>query len=151
MTTIRTFMTDDHRRCDEFFAEAEQAVGKKNIEAARASFGHFRTAVLAHFDSEEKTLFPTFEAKTGMTMGPTQVMRMEHQQMRDLMSQAQAAIDAGDTDEYMGQAETLLIMMQQHNMKEENMLYPMCEAHLARVQDELCTLLSQALAAEHTA
>ena len=88
MTTIRTFMTDDHRRCDEFFAEAEQAIGKKNIEAARASFGHFRTAVLAHFDSEEKTLFPTFEAKTGMTMGPTQVMRMEHQQMRDLMSQA---------------------------------------------------------------
>lgn len=80
MTTIRTFMTDDHRRCDEFFAEAEQAIGKKNIEAARASFGHFRTAVLAHFDSEEKTLFPTFEAKTGMTMGPTQVMRMEHQQ-----------------------------------------------------------------------
>ncbi len=42
MTTIRTFMTDDHRRCDEFFAEAEQAIGKKNIEAARASFGHFR-------------------------------------------------------------------------------------------------------------
>ena len=36
MTTIRTFMTDDHRRCDEFFAEAEQAIGKKNIEAARA-------------------------------------------------------------------------------------------------------------------
>ena len=66
-----------------------------------------------------------------MTMGPTQVMRMEHQQMRDLMSQAQAAIDAGDTDEYMGQAETLLIMMQQHNMKEENMLYPMCDQHLS--------------------
>ena len=145
MTTIRTFMTDDHRRCDEFFAEAEQAVGKKNIEAARASFGHFRTAVLAHFDSEEKTLFPTFEAKTGMTMGPTQVMRMEHQQMRDLMSQAQAAIDAGDTDEYMGQAETLLIMAQQHNMKEENVLYPMCDQHLNDRMDSLLPTLKKSL------
>ena len=151
MTTIRTFMTDDHRRCDDFFAEAEQAIGKKNIEAARASFGHFRTAVLAHFDSEEKTLFPTFEAKTGMTMGPTQVMRMEHQQMRDLMSQAQAAIDAGDTDEYMGQAETLLIMMQQHNMKEENILYPMCDMRLGGERDTLVDTLANRLSPEHVA
>lgn len=58
MTTIRSFMTDDHRRCDDLFAEAEQAIGKRNLEAARAAFGHFRTTVLAHFDSEEKTLFP---------------------------------------------------------------------------------------------
>src|SRR5574343_1286926 len=77
MTTIRSFMTDDHRRCDDLFAEAEQALGKGNLEAARAAFGHFRTATLAHFESEEKTLFPSFEAKTGMSMGPTQVMRME--------------------------------------------------------------------------
>jgi DUF438 domain-containing protein len=148
MTTIRTFMTDDHRRCDDFFAEAEQAIGKKNIEAARAAFGHFRTAVLAHFDSEEKTLFPTFEAKTGMTMGPTQVMRMEHQQMRDLLSQAQAAIDAGDADEYMGQAETLLIMMQQHNVKEENMLYPMCDQHLSAELPAILERLETELSAE---
>ena len=131
MTTIRTFMTDDHRRCDDFFAEAEQAIGKKNIEAARASFGHFRTAVLAHFDSEEKTLFPTFEAKTGMTMGPTQVMRMEQAQMRTLLDEAGEALAGGEKDDYFGVAETLLIMMQQHNMKEENVLYPMCDQHLA--------------------
>lgn len=131
MTTIRTFMSDDHRRCDDYFAEAEQALGKNNIEAARAAFGHFRTAVLTHFACEEKTLFPTFEAKTGMSMGPTQVMRMEHQQMRALFEDAQAAIESGDTDEYLGIAETLLIMMQQHNMKEENILYPMCDQHLS--------------------
>ena len=140
MTTIRSYMTDDHRHCDDLFAEAEQAVGKGNLDLAQATFGHFRSAVLAHFNTEEKTLFPTFEAKTGMTMGPTQVMRMEHQQMRDLMSQAQAAIDAGDTDEYMGQAETLLIMMQQHNTKEENVLYPMCDQQLSA---QLTDLLPQ--------
>ena len=48
MTTIRTFMTDDHRRCDDFFAEVEQAIDKKNVPAARAAFGHFRNAMLAH-------------------------------------------------------------------------------------------------------
>ena len=139
MTTIRSFMSDDHRRCDDFFAEAEQAIGQGNMEAAKAAFEHFRQAVLAHFDVEEKTLFPSFEAKTGMTMGPTQVMRMEHQQMRALFDEAGAALAAGLVDDYLGQAETLLIMMQQHNMKEENILYPMCDQHLAA---ELPVLLS---------
>lgn len=131
MTSIRSFMTDDHRRCDDLFAEAEQAVAKKDFNLARASFGHFRSAVLAHFDTEEKTLFPTFEAKTGMTMGPTQVMRMEHAQMRSLLDEADASLVAGEAEDYLGQAETLLIMMQQHNMKEENILYPMCDQHLS--------------------
>ncbi len=124
-------MTEDHRHCDDLFAEAEQAIGKKNFEAARAAFDHFHSAMLAHFDTEEKTLFPTFEAKTGMTMGPTQVMRMEHAQIRLLMDAAVDALKSGNMDDYLGQAETLLIMMQQHNMKEENMLYPMCDQHLS--------------------
>ena len=146
MTTIRSYMTDDHRRCDDLFAEAEQAVGKGSFDLARAAFGHFRSAMLAHFDSEEKTLFPTFEAKTGMTMGPTQVMRMEHVQIRALMDDAVEALKMANADDYLGQADTLVIMMQQHNMKEENMLYPMCDQHLSaelpaileRLEMELC-------------
>src|SRR5574343_2110911 len=146
MTTIRTFMTDDHRRCDDFFAEAEQAVGKGDLPAARAAFDHFRSSVLAHFDSEEKTLFPTFEAKTGMTMGPTQVMRMEHQQMRSLLAEADEAMAQGQTDDFLGVSETLLIMMQQHNMKEENILYPMCDQHLAAEMAALVGELEKELA-----
>jgi len=131
MTTIRSFMTEDHRHCDDLFAEAEQAVSKKNMELALVAFGRFRSSMLAHFDSEEKTLFPTFEAKTGMRMGPTQVMRMEHEQLRGLLDDAMNALQKADVDDYLGQADTLVIMMQQHNMKEENMLYPMCDQHLS--------------------
>lgn len=146
MTTIRTFMTDDHRHCDDLFAEAEQAIASSNAQAAIAAFGHFRLATLAHFDSEEKTLFPTFEAKTGMTMGPTQVMRMEHAQMRTLLDEARDALAAGNQDDYLGIAETLLIMMQQHNMKEENVLYPMCDQHLQGETPELLARLETELA-----
>jgi iron-sulfur cluster repair protein YtfE (RIC family) len=35
------------------------------------------------------------------------------------------ALSAQDKDEYLGLSETLMVMMQQHNMKEEMMLYPM--------------------------
>ena len=146
MTTIRSFMTDDHRRCDDFFAEAEQAIARKNPAAAKAAFEHFHIAMLAHFDSEEKTLFPTFEAKTGMRMGPTQVMRIEHTQMRALLGDAAAALEQGNADDYLGLADTLLIMMQQHNMKEENILYPMCDQHLAGETPELLARLETELA-----
>lgn len=145
MTSIRSLMTDDHRHCDDLFAEAEMAIGKNNLEAARAAFDHFRTAMLAHFACEEKTLFPSFEAKTGMSMGPTQVMRMEHVQLRALFDDAARALGDGNTDDYLGIADTLLIMMQQHNMKEENILYPMCDQHLSgepslieQLETELC-------------
>ncbi len=145
MTTLRTFMTDDHRHCDDLFAEAEQALGKKNLPAANAAFTHFRSAMLAHFDCEEKTLFPAFETKTGMSTGPTQVMRMEHSQMRALLDEALAALVQGDTDDYLGLADTLVIMMQQHNMKEENILYPMCDQHLAAEAAELLAHLESEL------
>lgn len=131
MSSIRSFMTEDHRHCDDLFAEAEQSIGQNNLEAARAAFDHFHSALLAHFATEEKTLFPAFEAKTGMSMGPTEVMRMEHAQMRSMLDDAVDALKSGNIEDYLGQAETLLIMMQQHNMKEENMLYPMCDQHLS--------------------
>ncbi len=146
MTSIRSYMTDDHRRCDDLFADAEQGMASKNPEAAKAAFGHFREAMLAHFATEEKTLFPAFEAATGMSMGPTQVMRLEHEQMRALLADAVDALQTGIIDDYLGLAETLLIMMQQHNMKEENILYPMCDQHLAGELPQLLEHLEAELA-----
>ena len=62
---------------------------------------------------------------------------MEHAQIRALMDDASAALAEGNADDYLGQADTLVIMMQQHNMKEENILYPMCDQHLAGETPEL--------------
>ena len=146
MTNIRNLMTEDHRHCDDLFANAELAVSKKDNQAAKACFNQFQQAMLAHFDAEEKTLFPTFEAKTGMIMGPTQVMRLEHVQIRALMDEALEALVQNQPDDYLGHADTLVIMMQQHNMKEENMLYPMCDQHLPGEMPELLARLETELA-----
>jgi iron-sulfur cluster repair protein YtfE (RIC family) len=147
MTTIRDFMTDDHRRCDDVFAEVEQAAAKGDWAAASERFGYFQSGVLQHFGAEESLLFPAFERQTGMTMGPTQVMRAEHVQMRELMTACSEALAAKDADGYAGNAETLLIMMQQHNMKEEGILYPMCDQHLPYAADDLVPQLAAEIAA----
>lgn len=145
MTTLRSFLTDDHRHCDDLLAKAETAMAAGNLPATETAFVDFVAAMLAHFEAEETTLFPTFEEKTGMRMGPTQVMRMEHIQMRALLNAAVDALEAGDSDEYQGQVETLVIMMQQHNMKEENILYPMCDQHLEAELPQLLPLLQSQL------
>ena len=140
-------MLEDHRHCDDLFAAAEQSAGDGDLVAARLAFGQFRDAVLRHFTGEEATLFPAFEERTGMRMGPTQVMRGEHAQMRELLGAAGAALAAKGADDYSGYAETLLIMMQQHNMKEENVLYPMCDQQLGDAAGALVERLRSELEA----
>jgi len=125
--SITTPLFQHHKHCDEIFADAEEACGQGDWATGRTAFELLRRQLEAHFASEEELLFPAFEAATGMTSGPTEVMRGEHRQMRDLLAQMQGAVDSRDSDTFGGAAETLLILMQQHNMKEENILYPMCD------------------------
>ena len=137
MGSILNFMGGDHRACDDLFAAAENAAAKNDWDAARDLFARFHAAMLHHLAMEEDVLFPAFESRTGMSMGPTQVMRMEHVQMRDLMQQMADAARQGDTDSYLGYSETLNMLMQQHNLKEENVLYPMTDQALAADRETL--------------
>jgi hemerythrin-like domain-containing protein len=126
MSIIQT-MTTDHRLCDDLFAKAEALVSQGDWGAAGPAFTAFRNRTDNHFVQEETVLFPAFEAKTGHTMGPTQMMRSEHSQMRQLFDDMATALGQQDNDLYLGTAETLMMIMQQHNVKEEQMLYPMTE------------------------
>ena len=131
MDQLTAPLVADHRHCDGLFATAEDAAQRADWAACRAHFDAFRAAMLHHFEVEEKVLFPAFEQATGMSMGPTAMMRSEHAQMRDLLENMAAVIVAGRRDDYLGMSETLLLYMQQHNLKEENVLYPMADQALA--------------------
>lgn len=135
MSTILDFLGSDHRACDDLFASAEAAVAQNEWDSARSLFGRFRAAMTHHLAMEEDALFPAFEARTGMSEGPTQVMRMEHDQMRGLLDEMAGAAAAGDRNGFLGLSETLNMLMQQHNLKEENMLYPMSDQMLGSERD----------------
>jgi len=142
-------LPDHHRHCDDLFVAAEEAVQRGDWAAAAPSFEHFHDQMKAHFAAEEELLFPAFEAATGMSAGPTRMMRYEHEQMRSLLSQLAAACAAHDSDGYGGAAETLLMLMQQHNMKEENILYPMCDQALGAEAERLGEKLGAVLEKGH--
>lgn len=129
--TISTYLTKDHRCCDEEFANMENAVAADNWIEGTELFEHFSSTLGHHFDMEEDVLFPAFEEKTGMTQGPTAMMRMEHDQMRSVLTQMKSDVEKKDKNHFFGLSESLMMLMQQHNMKEEQMLYAMADAHLS--------------------
>ncbi len=135
--TIKDFMTHKHRECDHFLAEAEEAAERGDFDTALEKYLAFKNETLKHFDMEEEYLFPIFEQKTGMTQGPTQVMRMEHSQAKSLFEKMDEAYNAKDKDRIFGLGESMNILLQQHNAKEEQMLYTMMQQHLMNQNDEI--------------
>ncbi len=128
---LKEFFTLDHRRIDDTWAEVESAAQSGDMEAEKEKWRSFQSELLRHLRMEEEVMFPAFEQASGMTGGgPTFVMRSEHEQMRGLIVQMSAAADGGDYDELVDLGDTLLMLIQQHNQKEEQMLYPMAEQAL---------------------
>ncbi len=141
MSTIKEFLTSDHSRCDEIFASME-AAANSSFEDAKVLCLEFIKATEHHFQMEERIVFAEFEKKTGMTQGPTQMMRHEHTQMRALMQDMFKALESENKDKFFGNSETLMILLQQHNMKEEQMLYPMIQQHLNAESEYLLEMMN---------
>jgi hemerythrin-like domain-containing protein len=142
MSHISEVMTRDHKACDDRFALAEAAAGEGDFSRAAVEFEAFATALARHFLVEEERLFPAFERHTGMTDGPTAMMRIEHAEMRELIDELRVAVGAADAAEFLGLAETLNVLIQQHNLKEEQVLYALLDEALQGEADELLAALA---------
>jgi hemerythrin-like domain-containing protein len=119
-SSLSEYFVGEHRGCDGLWAEVESAVEAGAAESIAAAWRRFDQDLRRHLAMEEEILFPAFEAATGMTQG-----------------QMQAAADSGDHQELLDQGDTLHLLIQQHNQKEEHMLYPMSERALAPDWPEL--------------
>jgi len=145
MSVIKEYMSKDHKACDESFATMENAVHDENWNEAKKLFESFASDLLYHFDMEEKVMFPAFEARSASAhCNPTPVMLMEHEQMKKLLIDMRADVDSKNKEHFFGLSETLMMTMQQHNMKEEQMMYPMVdevmEAENGMLLDEMKNL-----------
>lgn len=143
MENIVNYLTDEHRACDSLYAHLEEAIVDRNEEETKTYCNNFINSMETHLKKEEDILFPAFENATGNQMGPTQVMRMEHTQIRELLRQIREKVTENNTKQVTGILETLMILLQQHNMKEEQMLYPMADKALSANASELLDLMKK--------
>ena len=141
---LAAFFEQDHRDCDARWADVEELLDTHDVETARLAWKKFDTGMRRHIDMEDEVIFPAFEAAARMDGGgPTAVMRMEHKQMIGLLDQIEAAMGSDDAEQAMDLGDTLLMLVQQHNIKEEGMLYPMAENILAENWANLAKLLEE--------
>jgi hemerythrin-like domain-containing protein len=140
MPLISDYMNKDHKHCDDACARAEERAAAGDCAGLERDGGTFLREIERHIGIEEKLLFPAFEEETGMTSGPTETMRAEHEEMRGMFAQMRAAIQAKNSQQYLEIAQTLHLLLQQHNTKEETMMYPMLDQSLG---DDAQSLLTQ--------
>ena len=124
MTTILEFMSIDHDRLDNKIKKysTEKLV---NIEQAESIFLFFKNELERHIIWEEDILFPVFERKTGIKDGgPTSAMRMEHIQIKNHLQEIKRKLHAKKIQDPCKEEVALFKVLESHNQKEENILYP---------------------------
>jgi iron-sulfur cluster repair protein YtfE (RIC family) len=130
-------LVKQHVECDDQLNRVEAALHKADMASAGRNFRLFDEQLEHHFRLEEERLFPAFENATGMTNGPTMVMRGEHAEIRQLRDQVMAQIDNKEIAAALATIDTLNVLIQQHNVKEENILYPMCGGSIPHLMSVL--------------
>ncbi|MCB1786359.1 MAG: hemerythrin domain-containing protein [Chromatiaceae bacterium] len=129
--SFRETLGAQHRACDARLVEAERAVQRGDWAAATQRAQRFVDDTEAHFGFEELTLFPALaEAQPGAA-APIDVMRSEHKQLRELFAQFRDALDQRDANGVAEAVDIILLLLQQHNAKEENVLYPIADQVLS--------------------
>jgi hemerythrin-like domain-containing protein len=143
MHKIATYLDQDHRRCDDCYALAEAAVAHRDWDAAGIHFTGFLSLFACHLDKEERVLFPRLDRAMGNAYGPTAVMRAEHGHMRGLLEHMRGAIAQRDCGDFFDQADALRVLMRQHNLKEEGVLYPQADRVLHAEADAVVSDMAQ--------
>ena len=141
---LAAFFEQDHRDCDARWVDVEELLDTQDVDAARPAWRKFDAGLRRHIAMEEEVMFPALESAASMGGGgPTAVMRIEHKQMIGLLDQIEAAIESGDAEQALDIGDTLLMLIQQHTIKEEGTLYPMAENLLAENWANLAKLLEE--------
>ena len=131
MDTIGSYLALDHARCDALFRAALQSVRSARWRQAGLDMAAFQHALERHLLVEERILFPAFERALGHAVSPTAAMRAEHLRIRAVAQRLNDTASSGDMNAFFKHAEALLLVLHQHDEKEEGVLYPMIERVLA--------------------
>lgn len=120
---IMQYFQADHNRLD-VALETFRDFKHESFSEAKRYFKIFNNGLKRHIVWEEDILFPLFEKKSGMSEnGPTSVMREEHRRIGQLLERIHEKVRRADpsTDD---DEEMLLEVLEAHNLKEEEVLYP---------------------------
>lgn len=119
---VTAYFEADHDRLDCLFQKFQEKK-RGNFALAKPYFREFLKGLRRHIVWEEEVLFPFFEKASGISMGPTEVMRQEHRMIGAILDRIHDKVRKADPNSDSEEQE-LISILTPHNDKEENILYP---------------------------
>jgi len=131
LRTVNEALSWDHDRLDDLEDRAFKARERGDFTEAKALYTIFAVGLRRHIRFEEELLFPEFEAKAGFPSeeGPTAVMRDEHREILAFLDRIEQAIGDGAAP-VDSLRHGIHLVLGNHNLKEENIVYPMTDQAL---------------------
>lgn len=121
MDEIGDFLGGDHDRIDALLA---------GFRRDGAGLEEFASALTRHIDWEEEILFPAFARKVGPESAPSiETMRLQHEEFRRQIEDIRRC-PADDATLRRNLEEVLEEALSDHNMAEENYIYPWIDGAL---------------------
>ena len=137
--SIADYFEQDHDRLDQLYRDYLQ-LKHVHFANAREKFISFKHGLERHITWEEEILFPVFQRKTGIVEGPVAVMEDEHRQILNILEHINLKLQNNDFSSNRFEHD-LMVLIGGHNVKEENVLYPVLD-HLL-TQDEKAKVIAQ--------
>ena len=122
--SVTAYLSWDHDRLDAILRSVRARVEAGDWQAARREYAPFDDGLDRHIRLEEGILFPIFEERSGMKGGPTAVMRVEHCEIRGALETMRDGLGRSDARLFQEGLAHLLDVLPDHNVKEEQVLYP---------------------------
>lgn len=135
--TISAFFAKDHDEIDSILAR----VDFRDPAAGLPVLKEFDYRLERHIIWEETVLFPAAgRAEPTLARGPIPVMLQEHVQIRTAKAKVMELMEKGDGVGALARIQEMILVLSDHNMKEENILYPSCDRMIPK--DEAASLLA---------
>ena len=145
MKTICDYLAAEHVRCDQLFAKVETCIGQREWETASGEFCIFEDVMARHIAMEEDILFPAFMDAVHSASAPLTMLRIEHQRLKAIFKLFYNSLQNRDLRGFTLHADSYVLLIQQHSVKEEQMLYPLLDRILAERREHILAAMSAAM------
>jgi uncharacterized protein (DUF2249 family) len=146
LRSVNEALSWDHDRLDDLESRAFKARERGDLSEAKALYAVFAFGLRRHIRFEEELLFPEFEARTGLSpsMGPSAVMRDEHREILECLDRIERGI-ADPASSVDSVRHALHSVLGNHNLKEENIVYPGTDQAMSPLERDALVARIQAL------
>lgn len=122
----------DQRRLDDILDDVDELAETGDFTGALRRYEDFRAGLKHHIAMEEQILFPLYQKLSLDTEAALAAMYSEHVLIRTLVERVAEALQTGDLPSFARIIENLYAVMDVHDQKEEDVVFPRLDAELAR-------------------